>query len=236
MLKSDFLANYQLPKYKMFFDDFLDKIPDELFSYLHFREFKPRERIISSAACSESVYFLLKGKLYAVEERIQSQPCIFTELHPIAIVGDFELFSAVGYSYASVMAADFCECISMPSDLYLRWISQNAQALFYRTKFLMKLLGNQMSAGRQFFFMDYTARCVSVLLQYTMAEGGGTARIALTREELAGKIGCSLRTCQRIVKELSGDNMIELVHGKIMVRPEQRSRLKQYLENQIHRL
>lgn len=232
MLKGDFEKTYHLSKHRQFFRCFLERVPEDLASYLQLKRFQPGQQVISASTRSKSVYFLMRGKMYAVEERAQNQPYIFAELYPVEIVGDFEIFSEAEYSYASIVAADFCECISMPSDLYLKWISQDAQALFYRTKLLMKQLGNQMSAGRQFFFMDHKTRCVSILFQYMMSEEDKAVKLPVTREVLAGKIGCSLRTCQRIIKELEEEDMIEIMKGKILIRPDQRKRMQAYLEGE----
>lgn len=228
--KSDFERRYHLPKHKQFFQDFLNRVPEDLFPYLQVKKFESRQQVISTAVRSDSVYFLMRGKMYAVEERAQSQPYIFSEVYPVDILGDFELFSEMEYSYAAIVAAEYCECISMPAELYLKWISGDAQALFYRTRLLMKLMGSQTAAGRRFFSMDHKTRCVSVLYQYTMPGEDKEVRLSVTREELAGKIGCSLRTCQRIIKELEQEGMILVVRGKIAICPDQRERMGEYLE------
>lgn len=78
----------------------------------------------------------------------------------------------------------------------------NSDALLCRMQTLVRQLGNQTMSDRQYFHMDYETRCVSVLLQTQQPEED--SRLLLTRDELAGKIGCSLRTCHRLVQHLHG--------------------------------
>ena len=236
MQKSEFSIYYNSTEHRKFFENFLSRLPDEMFSYLRIKKFQPQDRIISSAVRSEVVYFLMKGRVYAIDERIQNQQYVFTELHPVEIIGDFELFSEMKDSYATIVAADDCECISIPANMYLKWISQNAQPLFYRTKLLMKLLGNQTASGRQYFYMDYEPRCISILLQHAVLDKSGVARINITREELSGKIGCSIRTCHRIIRELTEKEWISISHGKISVDSQQLIWLKRYLDSEITKL
>lgn len=236
MFKKELEKRFYLSKYKQFFESFLGRIPESMMPYVHMKVFEPREQVISAIVRSTSVYFLMKGKMYAVEEYVQSQPYIFTELNPIDIVGDFELFSETEYSYATIIAAERCECIAMPSELYLNWVSQDSLALFYRTGLLMKMLGKQTAEERQFFYMDYKTRCVSVLLQHSFSEDIKEKKMTLTREILSGKIGCSLRTCQRIIKELESEDMVHIVHGKIAVSREQHMKMEEYLKEKKEHL
>ncbi len=236
MLEKEFERAYGSQEQKAFYSQFFSRIPGELLPYLSVKRFAYGETMIHSADRSRSVYFLMKGRVYAVEDRVQSLPYVFTELTPVEIIGDYELFSQVEGSYATIVAAGSCECISMPSDLYLRWISKDAEALFYRTSLLMNQLGGQTAAGRQYFFLDYESRCMSLLLQYGTPERDGFHTLKINRESLAARMGCSLRTCHRVVGELKRKGLISVVRGKIVMDGGQRERMRSCLEEELSRL
>lgn len=231
MLKNVFKERYQRAEHREFYDSFFSRIPDEVLPYLNIKAFLPGEIMIQSVERSQAVYFLMRGKAYAIEDRIQSLPYVFVELHPVGILGDYELFADKDQSYATIAAAEPCECIAMPSSIYLEWISEDSGALFYRIRLLMNQLGEQSAAGRQYFFMDHTARCAVQILQYAVKDGPFYV-MKMTRERLAARLGCSLRTCHRVVEDLERQGLICLRKGKITVSSQQRQQLAEYLERE----
>ncbi|HIZ79411.1 MAG TPA: Crp/Fnr family transcriptional regulator [Candidatus Lachnoclostridium stercorigallinarum] len=232
MKKHEFSARYEETAHREFFRHFFSRIPEELLPYLYIKKFSYGEPMILSAERSKAVYFLMRGRVHAIDDRVQSLPYVFAELFPVEILGDYELFADLDGSYATITAAEFCECIAMPSSVYLKWISGDAKALLYRLRLLIKQMGDQSAAGRRFLFMDYSARCASQVLQYAVPEGELFV-MRMTREQLAAKLGCSLRTCHRVVEGLEKEGLICLRKGKIAVDGGQRERLKQYLEEKI---
>lgn len=208
-----------------FFESFVRYMPAGLIPYLHIKKYESYENLIYSNERSKVIFFLMKGTLYALEERIRSQSLIFTELHPVEIIGDFELFADMSDSYASVIAAGPCECLTIPSNIYYKWISGNSSALFYRIKKLIMLLGDQSAAQRQFFFMDYQTRCALILLQISLADKTGEMKLQITREQLSDRVGCSLRTCKRIISSFEREGLISIEHGKIKIDARQKMRL-----------
>lgn len=216
---------------------FLSDFPAEYHPYLRLHSFTPHEVLISSAAVSCHVFILLSGTLCAMESRVQNLPFVFAKLYPGAIIGDYELFAQTEESYATILALQKSVCLRIPADIYLAWISRSTSALLCRLQALVRQLGDQTMSDRQYFYMDYEARCVSVLLQTQPApqsDDGG--RLLLTPEELAGKIGCSLRTCHRLVQHLADAQLITLCRGKITLSNAQRDKLQQYLGQKIENL
>lgn len=101
----------------------------------------------------------------------------------------------------------------------------------------MRQLGKQTGRDRQFFFMDYVTRCISVILDCSFSdEGTGLSLVSYTREELAGQIGCSLRTCHRIVHQLAASNYITIFHGEIAVTGEQKIKLQMLFDQKLQNL
>lgn len=235
MKKHEFESRYQRAEHREFYRRFFRRMPESVLPYLYVKKFSYGETVIRSASRSETVYFLMEGKAHAIDDRVQSLPYVFVELYPVEILGDYELFAHRESSYATITAAAPCECIAMPSRVYLNWISGDAGALFYRLGLVMNQLGEQAAAGRQYFFMDCGARCASQILQYAVPEGEDFV-MRLTREQLAARLGCSLRTCHRVVEELEREGLLSVRKGKITVDGGQRERLTEYLKSRVQGL
>lgn len=224
---NELLEKYPYPKSQTFIRDFFSNIPKSYEQYLQNKNFSTNDIVISSYTSSKTVLFLMNGRFHAIEDKIQKLPYKFIDLYPVEIVGDYELFTHADYSYATIIAAEPSECIIMPANLYISWISKNANALFLRTQLLMQQLSTQTAANRQYFHMDYTTRCISTLLQECKVNEciSSTWILSINREDLAGKIGCSLRTCHRIIQELVQKKMISILKGKILITQTQQAKL-----------
>ena len=237
MLPQIFLDACETAQARDFLTRFLSDFPDEYHPYWGLHSVAPHEVLISAAAVSSDVYILLSGTLCAMESRVQNLPFVFAKLYPGAIIGDYELFAQTEESYATILSLQKSVCVRIPADIYLAWISHSTSALLCRLQALVRQLGDQTMSDRQYFYMDYEARCISVLLQTQPASQSNDGnRLLLTREELAGKIGCSLRTCHRLVQHLADKQLITLCRGKIMLNDAQRGKLQQYLERKIENL
>lgn len=237
MIPQKYLDACETVQARAFLLRFLDDFPPSRVPYLQLQAFPAHHILISSLTVSRFVYILLHGTLCAMENRIQNQPFVFAKLYPGAIVGDYELFAQTDENYATILSVQPCVCLKIPADVYLDWITHSQSALLCRLQTLVRQLGDQTLSDRQYFYMDYETRCISVLLQTQPSDSAmQSGRFLLTREELAGKIGCSLRTCHRIVKHLVSKDMISLVHGKIVVDDLQRQRLQRYIQQKIDAL
>lgn len=236
MLPQIFLEACQTAQARAFLARLLADFPAEYQPYLQLRRFAPDEVLISTAAVSDYVYILLRGTLCAMENRVQNLPFVFAKLYPGAIVGDYELFAQTEESYATILSLQKSVCLRIPADIYLAWISHSTVALLCRLQALVRQLGDQTMSDRKYFYMDYEARCISVLLQTQPASPSDGGRLLLTREQLAGKIGCSLRTCHRLVQQLADEQLITLCRGKITLNDAQRGRLQRHLQQKIENL
>lgn len=209
MIPQKYLDACETVQARAFLLRFLDDFPPSRVPYLQLQTFPAHHILISSLTVSRFVYILLHGTLCAMENRIQNQPFVFAKLYPGAIVGDYELFAQTDENYATILSVQPCVCLKIPADVYLDWITHSQSALLCRLQTLVRQLGDQTLSDRQYFYMDYETRCISVLLQTQPSDSAmQSGRFLLTREELAGKIGCSLRTCHRIVKHLVSKDMI----------------------------
>lgn len=201
--------------------------PKDIMDQIQLIHLSKNRNLISTYQSSSAVYILLQGKLAAIEERVVNIRYSFTELHPIDIVGDYELFTEIEGYYVTLQTKEDSILAKLSSAAYLQWMKQDANALFLRTQMLMKELSTQTQLQRQLLFMDNRTRLLLFLSRMLPANGG---ILSITRETLASQIGCSVRTCNRMIASLSKEGLLICIHGKVHVDKKQLSKIKQKLE------
>ena len=201
--------------------------PVEVLQQMQLIRLRKNQNLISTYQTSNPVFVLLDGRLQAIEERVVDIPYSFTELHPVDIVGDYELFTGMEGHYVTLKTMEASCCARLRAASYLHWMKSDANALFLRTQMLMKELSVQTQLQRQYLFMDNRTRLLLFLLRSNGQSGG---RIPATRERIAASIGCSVRTCNRIILTLSQEGFVDCIHGKLQISEQQRSAIKKELE------
>lgn len=211
--------------------DFFSTCPPLIRNYLTLCPIPAGQVIIEAGTPCTTVYILLSGRLQAIEENAGEMPYSFFDLIPFDIIGDYELFSEDAESFITIQAQEPSICLMLPASFYLQWIRVDSVALFFRTRFLMKQLSLQQYSSRRFFLMSYEQRCAYIICQEVRKapQINGTYLIKLNREFLAAKIGCSLRTTHRLVKELANQNHLTLIGGKMHLTAKQISQLNNWI-------
>ena len=130
------------------------------------------KNLISTYQTSNPVFVLLDGRLQAIEERVVDIPYSFTEMHPVDIVGDYELFTGMEGHYVTLKTMEASCCARLSAASYLHWMKSDANALFLRTQMLMKELSVQTQLQRQYLFMDNRTRLLLFLLRSNGQSGG----------------------------------------------------------------
>lgn len=201
--------------------------PKDIMDQMQLVHLPKNQNLISTHQSSSAVYILLQGKLAAIEERVVNIRYSFTELNPVDIVGDYELFTEIEGYYVTLQTKEKSILAKLSGAAYLQWMKQDANALFLRTQMMMKELSAQTQLQRQLLFMDNRSRLLLFLIRMLPANGGV---LTITRETLASQIGCSVRTCNRLISSLSLEGLLTCVHGKVYADKKQLMQIKQKLE------
>jgi len=206
-----------------FLNNFFLNCPDDFTSNIIFMRYSKNQTLINTGDSCPYVYILLRGRLQAIEENVIDEPYRFTELSAIDIVGDFELFQQSLNRIITLTTIEESACIIIPANAYLQWIKHDANALFMRMQLLIKQLSAQTQFDRQNFFMDNKMRLMYFLEKECSRQikQSPPYRIRYTRQQIAQKLGCSIRTINRTIFSLNHDNIIFLNHGKIDIDQQQ---------------
>lgn len=232
-----------------FLQDFFLHCPDSFLPNLMLKSYPANETLISTDDSCSCIYILLKGRLQGIEERVSDTEYRFMEIPAIEIIGDFEIFSQAPARFITLTTLERSLCLIIPAKAYLAWIKEDSHALFIRIQMLVTQWMMQTRSDRKNFFLDNRTRVLQLLYHEcsvfpspagpassgkpspSRSSMGGKSPAAGytvrdTRSMLAARIGCSVRTVNRIVSQLCEEGYISLVHGKIHISPEQLLKMK----------
>lgn len=225
---------YIIPQNKLNFLKSLFKgCPQNVLDSISIHSCKINQLLINADGENNYIFILLKGRLQAIEEKICSSPYTFAELEPIDIVGDFELFTETYEYLITLMAIEESIFLRIPSSQYLNWMHSDNNALFLRTQMLMRQLSIQTQLQRQYLFVDNRTKFLLSLRNECKKQESYPFTIKDTREALASKVGCSVRTLNRIILSLQKDNIISVNHGKISINQSHYDKLESSLKDSV---
>lgn len=218
-----------------FLNAFFKNCPDTLKRNISFRLFSANTTLISTDALCSSVYILLEGRLQAVEERLQIMNYAFTELTAFDIIGDYELFTNETTSIITLKTLEPVFCAVIPAKAYLNWIRNDANALFLRMQMLIHQVVDQTTFDRQNFFLNNRERFMLFLYRECVRKKTieTSTCITLTHIDIANKLGCSLRTVNRMIADFHQKNLFSLFHGKIHISFVQFEIIRKYVQECI---
>lgn len=217
-----------------FLNCFFAQCNESFFSNVILKTYPANHTLMVTDDTCSYVYILLKGRLQAIEERVVNEPYSFTELSAIEIVGDFELFTRSASRIVTLTTLEKSLFLVIPSTDYIAWIKNDANALFIRTKMLIRQIVAQTQFDRQNFFLDNHTRLLYFLLSECnhAADAEFPIKIKYTRPEIASKLGCSSRTINRAISALQEERLLTVKHGKIHVSTAQYAHMKEVLDSE----
>ncbi|MBR5509596.1 MAG: Crp/Fnr family transcriptional regulator [Lachnospiraceae bacterium] len=215
--------------------DYLSKLfqdcPDYVFQKMQCLKVKKGNILLRSGTPAKNVYIVLQGHLSGIDLQRVGTMYMFTEYSVGEVLGDFELFGNLKNYLITINASTDCELFVIPSGIYLKWMKQDINALFMRTKMLMHTLASETSTDRKNLFLDCKDRMIVYLVsEYEKSSGGSDYKLKKTQLELADRIGFNVRTIQRNIQILEKEEMIYTEGGKICFSREQYFRMKKYMQ------
>lgn len=215
-----------------FMNHFFRTAPDSVFHRALLKTYPRGHILIHSEDPCSNVYILLNGRLQAIEESVVDEPFCFVELDAIEIVGDFELFIQSDSRIITLSALDPALCLVIPSCDYISWITKDANALHLRIQMLVRQLVSQAKFEHHSLFLDSKMRILHLLYsECRKTTFQAPLLLPYTRNEIASRLGCSLRTVNRNISSLVKEGLITLQRGKIQISSQQADKIKSLVDS-----
>jgi CRP/FNR family transcriptional regulator, cyclic AMP receptor protein len=193
------------------------------------------ESFIREGESCGQVYLLLSGRVSVIISQPRLSRYTVTEFKPYEFFGEYELLAGINSYLAEVKASTPCRLLAFPSEYYLQWVKNDPDFLFLRVRKIIRSLLDQTFNERTRHFLDAYGRVIQVLLRaYDMRSGTcKNVKLDMTRAEIAERTGCSVRTVNRVIRELAQKKFLTLIHGKIQLKAACRQALVREFENRL---
>lgn len=198
----------------------LSTMPEEFLSKATCQRCEKGARLLRAGDSAECVFFLLSGRVSSINEQINGLQYNFASFQSPAVFGEFEAFSGYAIYRSTLICETECQLLSLPRELYLMWMQEDAAVLFERTCAITADLLAQARREREFLFCSGEERLAVYLAARCRLnpciEGGYLLLCSL--QQMADGIGCSVRTVQRSLACLAEKGLVQRSGHRIFIR------------------
>ncbi len=218
-------------KHFSYMEKLFSSCPDDVIKKMGYTKIPAGYTLIHAGSPCDYVYIILRGKVSGVDLQNMGNVYIFMEYSETEILGDYEIFGDFKEYRVSIRSTTECEVLTIPASVYLKWMQQDINALFMRTRNLMNTLTNQTSEERKYLFLECKDRLLLYLMEIYEKKGNGKLyRVKKTQSQIAERIGFNVRTIQRNIQSLEKEGFLTVEMGKICISREQYLMMKDYID------
>ncbi len=209
-------------------------IPEEVVQGFSVKSLEKNEALLRVGEASDTAYVILEGHADCEDVQFLGAAYKFKEYHAGEIIGDFEILGGIDCYRASIYAADSCTVLVMPAASYLHWLQTDVNALFIRTRTVMRLMTDEAFFERKYLFLSCHDRLLSYLFSsYKEEPGEEYYTVKNTQAETADRVGVNVRTLQRTIRSLEEEDFLTVIRGKMCVSREQYSRISEVMKESL---
>ncbi len=183
---------------------------------------------------ADAVYLLMKGKVVAVDYRVQEIVYGFIIFEPIEALGAMEILVEMDRYQATLETTRDSIFLKISREIFEKWIRNDLNAFQIQTREIGRYLLREVRKERLYVLIQGVERIYLTLYELYRAYGAGDIySIYISRKEFAGMTGLSERTITRTLKELEANGYIDREGWNILMTHEQYERIKALIEDKI---
>lgn len=186
---------------------------------------KAGDNALSQGEPRSDILVLISGWASTVSRHTGYTTYAFDEFAPVYIFGELEALSGHSRIVADVRAKTSCRFLALREADYLRWIQSDIKIMQRRVRSVVGTLTSQADQERGALFLSSRQRIKQFLSAYyerhAKSAKDGSVTVRQTRAAIAEETGFSLRTVNRVVRQLHNDGEIALYKGKITLTERQ---------------
>lgn len=183
---------------------------------------------------ADAVYILMKGKVVAVDYRVQEMAYGFIMFEPIEVFGAMEIFVEMDRYKTTLETTKDSIFLKVPRDIFEKWIKNDMNAFQMQTYKICRYLIEEARKERLYVLIQGVDRVYLTLYELYKAYGAeDTYCIYLSRKNFAEMTGLSERTITRTLKDLEEKEYISRDGWNILMTYEQHLRIKALIDDKI---
>lgn len=220
---------------KNFMADLFSNAPLSIFQAMRLEEYKKGEVFIRETAPADKVYFLIRGRVQAVENRVLGISYNFTHYNAFESFGTMEILLDYDAYRATLVADTDCQFLVLTREDYARWTETDSHALKLISKETCEYLLEEARKDRLLRFLSGKDSLMMLFMKEyeEMMDDNDICRFTLTRQQLSEFSGLSLRTVNRAIQTIEEEGYVQHSRGHFQINAEQYNRIKKYINSFI---
>ena len=209
--------------------------PDWLLESLRVVNVPANTSFIEEGEEVDSIYFLIKGKVSAMEERVLDVVYKHYEFYPVEVFGAMELIGEIDYYMTTLTAVEDCVFLKTSCKKYDKWLSEDSNVFRIQAAQIERYLLKQARKERLNVLLGGTERVALMLCHsYELLAENTTKTVAVGRKEFVEKTGLSERSVTRILKDFEAKQLISRKGWDVVVTFEQYLKVKELLDDRVY--
>lgn len=187
--------------------------------------FSANDPIVERGAFPEYVYFILAGSVIGARHYEDGNEYDYFQLDSSnASIGLLEVLAQREKIIATILCTTNVKTIRIPSEVVYEWVMQDIHLLRLSTRLLARDLYRSSGNDGLFYYfggVDRLRYYLKTCYEEGSSKGTRIVRVCENREQIAHKLGLSVRTVGRALKMLKDSGELMNVNRRICIGPEE---------------
>lgn len=215
---------------KRYLEEYLDSAPIWLLNAFHVKRFRADQQILRENEPVDRVYILVEGVVRGIDYQESGENFECMWFGPVTVFGSMEILLRVEEYRTTLETVTPCLLLEISRNLYEKWMLSDCHALLIEISTVGNFLLDQVKQARSLLFMEGRERLLIFMArQYKGGLDTGECHISATRQQIADCTGLSVRTVNRLLRELETDGLIQRKDAKIRISGEQFQKISEQL-------
>ncbi|NRF93784.1 Crp/Fnr family transcriptional regulator [Paenibacillus frigoriresistens] len=195
----------------------LRSMPHDLFEYWTVRCYHSKDVICEQGESAAAFQILVSGEL--IVEHMVEDGHLYTHASrfPGQMLGDIELAAGLPYLYR-VSAVNDCVVISLKADIYQKWIEKDVRFTLFINKVIADKLYDSSIKFIEHTFIPLRRKMIRYFyeqIKYYDFQKNPLFIIVLTREQLASQLAVTVRSVNRMMKQLKEEQIMVITKNRM---------------------
>lgn len=189
---------------------------------------------ITEGEKADTIYILMRGKVVAVDYRVQEMAYGFIIFYPVEVFGAMEILVDVDRYKTTLETAKDSMFLKISREIFEKWIKGDMTAFQMQTWKTGRYLLEEVRKERLYVLIQGVERVYLTLYEIYQTYGAeGVCSIYISRKEFAEMTGLSERTITRTLKDLEEKGYITRDGWNILMTNRQYETIKGLIEDKI---
>lgn len=202
---------------KKYLEEFLVNAPVWLLSSFYLRRLEKNRAIVRENEPVDRAYILLEGCVKGVDYQNRGENFEYMWFYPISVFGSMEILLNIGVYRTTLKTSTPCLLLEISRNLFEKWMHSDIHALLMEINTIGNSLLKQVKQSRGLLFTEGRERLLIFLARSYGKVGEASFCISATRQQMADCTGLSVRTVNRLLKELEEESLIERKGSKVCI-------------------